>query len=305
MSLHFDQLRQADLNLLINFSVLAEERSITRAAERLLLSQPAMSRSLQRLRDLFGDELLLRGRSGYELTSKGQRIQAELELLLPRLNQLIQGQRFNPYHEDVLFRVMGTDYALKVLAREVFHQILDPKMKARIDFLAWNPGVYEYLDQGKVDLAFLANDGLIPSCLKTETLFLEKMVCVVDRSSFKRRTRLSLAAYLSHQHVVVSLVDKEQTLPDKQLAKMGLSRSFNLRVPYFGAAMDAVKGTDLVATIPSRFVASMNLDKDLAVLEAPKEFGQFEYLMCWHPRLTHDPANQWLVAQTRKVFADD
>src|SRR5260370_19816729 len=89
-------LRQVDLNLLVVFTVLAEERNVTRAAARLLLSQPAVSRALQRLRDMFHDDLLIRRSSRYELTPKGQRLLHELETSLPRLDQLLSDRDFDP-----------------------------------------------------------------------------------------------------------------------------------------------------------------------------------------------------------------
>src|SRR5712664_1347965 len=94
------QLRQADLNLLIVFTVLAEERNVTRAAARLLLSQPAVSRALQRLRDMFHDDLLIRTSNGYEPTPKGQRLLQELESTLPRLDRLLSGSDFDPATEQ-------------------------------------------------------------------------------------------------------------------------------------------------------------------------------------------------------------
>jgi DNA-binding transcriptional LysR family regulator len=98
--MHTTQLRQADLNLLIIFAVLAEERNVTRAATRLLLSQPAVSRALQRLRDTFHDDLLIRTSSGYEPTPKGQRLVHELESTLPRLDRLLSGVEFDPRQKE-------------------------------------------------------------------------------------------------------------------------------------------------------------------------------------------------------------
>src|ERR1700678_3860045 len=97
------QLRQADLNLLVVFAVLAEELNVSRAAERLLLSQPAVSRALQRLRDMFHDDLLIRSSSGYEPTPKGQRLLHELEASLPRLDRLLSGGDFDPTTEETSF----------------------------------------------------------------------------------------------------------------------------------------------------------------------------------------------------------
>jgi DNA-binding transcriptional LysR family regulator len=105
------QLRQADLNLLVVFSVLAEERNVSRAAKRLLLSQPAVSRALQRMRDTFHDDLLVRTAKGYEPTPQGERVLQELEIMLPKLDRLISGSTFDPVTELCSFRIAATDNA--------------------------------------------------------------------------------------------------------------------------------------------------------------------------------------------------
>src|SRR6202521_2600245 len=104
-------LRQADLNLLVVFTALAEERNVTRAGSRLLLSQPAVSRALQRLRDMFHDDLLIRTPTGYQPTPKGQRLLQDLESILPRLDRLMTGTDFDPATEEATFRVAATDHA--------------------------------------------------------------------------------------------------------------------------------------------------------------------------------------------------
>ena len=103
-------LRQVDLNLLVVFTAVAEERNITRAASRLLLSQPAVSRALTRLGDMFHDDLLIRTRNGYEPTPKGQRLLLELETMLPRLDRFMAGGEFDPADEEVTFRIAATDH---------------------------------------------------------------------------------------------------------------------------------------------------------------------------------------------------
>src|SRR6201995_589656 len=110
------QLRQADLNLLVVFSVLAEERNVSRAAKRLLLSQPSGSRALQRMRDTFHDDLLVRTAKGYEPTPQGERVLQELEIMLPKLDRLISGSTFDPVTEHCSFRIAATDNATSIIA---------------------------------------------------------------------------------------------------------------------------------------------------------------------------------------------
>jgi DNA-binding transcriptional LysR family regulator len=117
-------LRQADLNLLVVFTALAEERNVTRAASRLLLSQPAVSRALQRLREMFHDDLLIRTSSGYEPTPKGKRLLQELSAMLPRLDRLLSGEDFDPIVEEATFRIAVTDHASHVLCPLICRKVL-------------------------------------------------------------------------------------------------------------------------------------------------------------------------------------
>jgi DNA-binding transcriptional LysR family regulator len=107
MPMRLEKLRQADLNLLITFAAIAEEKSITSAASRLFLSQPAVSRALQRARAMFQDDLLVRSPNGFELTLRGRKILDELEGLLPRMENLVAPALFDPTQEKSHFRISG------------------------------------------------------------------------------------------------------------------------------------------------------------------------------------------------------
>src|SRR5215469_10066350 len=108
-AMRLEKLRQIDLNLVITFAAIAEERSITAAASRLLLSQPAVSRALQRARVMFQDDLLVRSPNGFELTLRGRKILEELEILLPTLDRLVTPDTFDPMREKSHFRISGPD----------------------------------------------------------------------------------------------------------------------------------------------------------------------------------------------------
>src|ERR1700723_336898 len=127
-------LRQADLNLLVVFAAVAEERNITRAASRLLLSQPAVTRGLQRLRDTFHDDLLIRTSTGYEPTPTGQRLLQDLAIILPRLDRLMAGGDFDPATEDATFRIAATDHAAYLLVPTLYTSVLPRGTKVKFSF---------------------------------------------------------------------------------------------------------------------------------------------------------------------------
>src|SRR5580693_3720502 len=135
--LRVTQLRQADLNLLVVFSVLAEERNVSRAAKRLLLSQPSVSRALQRMRDTFHDDLLVRTPKGYEPTPQGERVLQELEIMLPKLDRLISGSTFDPKTEQCSFRIAATDNATSIIAPILCREVLPSARQVRFTFVSW------------------------------------------------------------------------------------------------------------------------------------------------------------------------
>ena len=295
------QLRQADLNLLVVFTVFAEERNVSRAAERLLLSQPAVSRALQRLRDMFHDDLFVRTAVGYELTPQGQRLLEELEVMLPKLDRLLSGSSFDPSVEPANFRLAVTDNAAAVLVPVLCREILPIAKKVRFDFVAWHRGSFDEVARGSVDLSFGASSVEAPSPLQSQTIYEEEFVCAVDaKSPFTKA--LTLAQYMKAEHISISILGGIQVAPDKPLAARGYKRQVAIHVPYFGAAIRSVQRTKLIATVPRRFVEGMQ-DPAIKILKPPPEIAGFRYVMTWHPRLNTDAAHAWLRATIRQIGA--
>jgi DNA-binding transcriptional LysR family regulator len=286
-------LRQADLNLLVVFTVLAEERNVTRAASRLLLSQPAVSRAFQRLRDMFHDDLLIRTPTGYEPTPKGQRLLQELESTLPRLDRLMTGTDFDPTTEEGTFRVAATDYAALVICPLLCRSVVKTTSKVAFDFVPLHEGQHDALDKGRLDLLLSAEDGTVPTHLAREVIFEVDFVCVVSKQNKLSRAP-SLKQYLAAEHVGIDILGGIQTIPEQRLAAIGEKRHCPMVVAYHTTAMKCVMGTNLVATVP-RSVAELEGDNPaLKILKAPPVLGTFKYLMAWHTRMNSDAGNVWL-----------
>lgn len=294
------QLRQADLNLLIVFAVFAEERNVSRAAERLLLSQPAVSRALQRLRDMFHDNLFVRTAEGYQLTPQGQRLLQELEVMLPKIDRLLSGSSFDPAVEQAAFRVAVTDHGAAVLIPVVCREVLPTAIRVKFDFVPWHRGSYEEVTHGSVDLAFASSTVEPPSVLQSQTIYEEQFVCVADAKRRLPRS-LTLGQYLKLEHISITILGGIQVSPDKPLAAMGYKRQVAIQVPYFEAAIRSVQGTNLVATIPSKFLAGIARSPAIKIVKPPPEIVKFRYVMTWHPRLNTDAAHTWLRATMRLI----
>ena len=294
------QLRQADLNLLIVFTVLAEERNVTRAAARLFLSQPAVSRALQRLRDMFHDDLLIRTASGYEPTPKGQRLLQDLATMLPRLDRLMAGGDFDPSTEDATFRIATTDHAAHLLVPLLCNSVLSNPTKVDFSFVPLHAGQYDALEKGRLDLVLDADHDRSTFHLSKEVIFEVDFVCVVSRKS-KFERAITLKQYLAAEHVAVDIIGGVQTHPDKPLAAIGEKRRCPLVVAQHTVAMRVAAVTDMIATVPRRMALLEAPKKVTRILEGPAALGSFKYVMIWHQRMQTDAAHAWLRSTIRDL----
>ena len=294
-----EHLRRLDLNLLRALVVLLEERHVTRAAERCSLSQPAMSRTLGRLRETFGDELLVRHGRAYEPTPRGQRLLAELETLLPRLESLWQAEGFDPTLCKERFQVAMTDHACMVVLPDLVQRVATAAPRARLEVTPWRDRRFEDLEAGRLDLVLDVAGA--PATLVSETLFVDDFVCVVASDHPLRARRLTLAQYLQYPHVVVNVLLGQQTPVDRPLAALGQKRRIGLTVPYFAPAALAVAETNMILTLPRRMAHRLARGVTLRTMLPPLEVKGFSYEMTWHARLASDSAHEWLRNQVRAV----
>jgi DNA-binding transcriptional LysR family regulator len=283
--------RGADLNLLTALAVLLEERHVSRAADQFHLSQSAMSRTLQRLRETFDDELLVRTRNGYELTPRARKIQHELAMILPRVEALLQGDVFDPATANHTLNIACTDYATTALGPSLFPRLSRDAPLMTMNVMPWHDRVAEDLELGRLDLVLTGVEPDEP--LRREVMFEEDFVCLVDREHPVGQ-QVDLAEYVTLRHVVVSIHMGRQTLIEDRLRELGTHRQSTLRVPYFSAAIHAVPGTNLIATVPRRIARLYAGNPALRHVDVPAEFNPFSYFMAWHPRVDGDLAHRWL-----------
>jgi DNA-binding transcriptional LysR family regulator len=287
------RIESADLNLLAPLHALLEERHVSRAANRLQMSQPSMSRALQRLRAMLGDELLVRGPGGYQLTPRAERIAAELQQALPRLEHIFSGEEFDPATAARAFRLAGTDYTVSVLSGALLRRVFSQSPGSTVLFSRWHHTVFSDAEHGVVDL--LIHGGQAPPPLRSRALFEERYACLVSSyHPLAQRTAVSLEDYLECAHIVVDVADGRQGHVDRRLESLGRPRRASVTVPYHTAAAAAVEGTSLVATLPAGFAAQHATPGLTSVIPAPDEIGPMTYAMSWHPRLDDDAAQRWL-----------
>ena len=297
-------LKNVDLNLILPLQALLEERNVTRAAKRVHLSQPAMSRALERLRESLGDDLLVQSHGKYQLTARAISLLQDLDLLIPQLEALWRAEAFNPRTAKGRIRVAMTDQSAALLLPLLTKQLFLAAPDVTLEIIAWHDRSYEDLLTAKIDLAL--SPIAAPAPLQVEALFAESFVCLVAQSHpFKGRS-LTLEKYLRWPHISTETEDGRQTLVDRPLAELGFRRKISLRLPFFVAAVLAIEDSDLILTTTQRLANKMAREHRLRMVAAPAEFRSFAYSMVWHPRLQAEDLHAWfrtlLQAACREGF---
>jgi DNA-binding transcriptional LysR family regulator len=132
-------------------------------------------------------------------------------------------------------------------------------------------------------------------------LFTDSFVCVVSRDHPARGKQMTLAVYLSYSHIAVQTLDGQQTFVDRPLLERGVHRRIALTLPFFVPAAEVAASTDLVVTLPRTLATRLRDPGRVRILKAPPELADFQYSMCWHPRLTEEPAHRWIREQVREA----
>jgi DNA-binding transcriptional LysR family regulator len=293
-------IHNVDLNLLVALEALLSERNVTRAAQRLGLSQPAMSAALARLRALFNDPLLLRTARGMLPTAKGVELAAPVKQVLDEIGRIVrQADAFDPARAEVTFTITASDYVeFTILPRLVDHfEARAPgcRLAVRPINFATLP---EQFERGEVDLALVSTTNA-PENARLRPLYPERFVCAVRRGHPRAAKQITLDEFCSLEHVLISPSGGAfvaQT--DAALAALGRSRSVRLSVPHFLLIPEILGRSDMMAVLPER-LARAHADR-LHIMEIPFELPPYTIAQVWHERTHRDPARAWL----RQALAD-
>jgi DNA-binding transcriptional LysR family regulator len=284
------------LALLPALRLLLEERSVTRAAERAGMSQPAMSRVLARLRRLLGDELLVRGPAGSAPTARALALAEALPAALDEVARVIRPPRFDPAEAIGRITIVTVDYIALVLMPAVVARVrreapgleLDIRTAGGLDFA-------DALAQGTADLLIGAKDEFDDrGGFYRQRLFDEDYACLMPRRAAAGRKSLSLEAYLAMPHALVTITGRGGGVIDAALGRAGRARRIALRIQNFLAAPWLVAGSDLAIILPRRLAEHIAKPAGLAVFDPPIDLGTLTLSQIWHARRHRDPAHAWL-----------
>lgn len=290
------ELSEIDLNLLVAFEALFEERSVTAAAQRLYLGQPAMSAALGRLRALLSDELFIRVGREMQPTSKAVAIAPGIFAALNQVRQTIQAsQAFDPASDQRDFAIGSTDYTSFVVVPKLmsYCRKVAPKLNFRMVGFE-KDSVSELLETGAVDLAL----GVFPN-LPRQTicspLFQEQFVGIAGRNHPAiTQEAMTLEAFANLSHILVTIRRDTIGEVDRALAVHNLQRRIALTVPHMLVLPSIVASGDLVTSVPSRMANYFSKLDDIEVFDLPLEMQPWTVSMMWSKLTDKDDAICWL-----------
>ncbi|UTA49597.1 LysR family transcriptional regulator [Simiduia sp. 21SJ11W-1] len=304
-------INRIDLNLLVYLDVLLRERNVTKAANQLGLSQPAMSNGLRRLRDLFEDPLLVRTSEGMTPTERALSLQPVIRDVLANVEKAVQPQSdFDPSASDRVYRIMASDYAEAVLFPRVLTRLRQEAPGVTLDIMTPSDVSFLDVEQGKVDMVINRFDSM-PQSFHQTTLWKDSFSCMFSAEN-PIKDRFSLEAYLQAQHVWVSKTGmgvgvgvnprdvQRLGWVDEALAKQGKKRRISVFTRHYQAAMLLAEQKDLIVTIPSKAARLHEHNPQVVVADPPFEVPQFELKMAWSPLLQNNAAHQWM----RRLIVD-
>jgi DNA-binding transcriptional LysR family regulator len=282
-----------DLNLLIVFDAVMQERSVTRAGSRIGLSQPAMSHALNRLRHMLKDELFVRTPGGMVPTPRAEMLAQPLRSALSEMQLALEPAAFDPTASDRRFALAVNNYAAVVLAPPVVAAVSAAAPTVQLDLRpSGTLDILDRLDRGDLDLTLGSMDSAGERFV-TAPLLEDPFVMVMRLGHPASRGKLSAAAFAALPHLEISSSREDTGFIDRWLAERGLVRRIALRVPYLSAAPILVQ-SDLVAALSGRIAQEFVRNHPLLLRKPPYDSPRVRTVMLWHRRLDRHPAHRWL-----------
>jgi DNA-binding transcriptional LysR family regulator len=297
-------IRGVNLNLLLAFDALFEELSVTRAARRAGVTQPAMSNTLSQLRALFGDALFVRHRTGLTPTARAKELAEPIRKGLQLLQGALTGPSFEPTTSERRFVIATSDYVELVLLPALLRRLSKQAPRVRLALRPW--GFHEVppeLARGEVDLMLGFYDKLPPHHFE-QALFDDEYVCVVRRRHPTVKSKLTLAHYLQLSHVLVSARADGLGSVDRALSALGKQRTIGARVSHFLTVPVLVSQTDFVAALDRRVAEVFAGPLGLKLFPPPLKLPKGTIGQVWHEQQEGDAGQRWLRALIADVASE-
>lgn len=297
---------QFDYNLLKVLEVLLEEQSVTAAAERLHLSQSAVSKQLAKLRGIFNDPLFERSSHGLRATPRAKQLVPELRRILQHLEQFTRPSDFEPSESKRTFYLHMVETAYSLTYPHFMPAIMRQAPWVSIDAKTWRRDSLDKLLRCDIDMAISCWEWdprskwhveNIPDELTYVELARDHAICLVRKDHPLHQEQWNLDTFLNYRHLQVVFGGIDQWLLDDVLDLQHRKRDIAANLTDFHSAMDLCEQSDLILCAPAKYVNYMLKSESLAILEVPVEMHSGCYVLMWHKHFDFDPSHRWLREQ--------
>lgn len=296
------RLSSIDLNLLVALDALLSERNVTRAAERVGMTQPGMSNALARLRRLFDDELLVRSGRTFLLSPQAEALVAPVADILARIQHTLEARTsFDPRRDEHHFSISASDYATLVLIGPLVRRLSKEAPGVTVDVEPRSPDVPRLLEHGRVDFVIEPLQLMAGADFPKRRLLHDHWLSAVWTGNSRVGAQMTKKTFLGLGHMIYSIGPSHQlALPDQFLRDSGVARKIEYSVESFLLAPFLLKGTNLTTLIPSRTRPAIEQSGEIKFVSPPYPVPDITEYLWWHPRHATDAAHIWF----RNRFAD-
>ncbi len=299
-------LRSIDLNLLTIFDAIMTERKMSAAADKIGMSQPAMSAAVSRLRLTLKDELFIRTGSGVKPTPRALELERPIRQILDLVSETItQTVSFDPAKSDRVFTLASVDYGGAVLVPPLIRLLQAQNSRVRINIWPqYEEDLQDLMHFGSVDFA-VDNIPIVEDDFHIEVLRREAGYCLARRDHPDIQGSLSMQQFLQTEHVALYPKDKRISLLDQHLLANGLRRKHGMRVASFFNMPYIVKESNMICALPERVARHFAALFDLQVMPAPLGEWRAPVYLMWHNSVHGDPGHQWLRHTIMAMYRQD
>ncbi len=294
-------LTKVDLNLLVALDVLLEEMHVTKSADRLGLSQPAMSRTLSRLRTVFDDPLIVRAENGYAPTSRAEELSGPLKTALSEIRGVFAESEFNPATAVNTFRLSTLDYSELVVLPELIGRIRTAAPRAQVEVMQRSIFSTDEIVGGTTDISIGLMPGPLPKHCMVQKLLEDDYVCVMHKDHPIAGEKLTMKNYLRFPHSIIHTGKSPGSYIDDALAQLGHARRIAKRSPHFIASLFSIGKSDLLQTVPRRLATPLLASADLVLHDLPFKLKPMVLSQIWHARNNNNRPHRWLRNQVQEA----
>lgn len=291
------RLTHLDLNLLVAFQLLMRTRSVTKAAGQLNITQSAMSRTLQRLREQLNDPLFLRGKDGLIPTNNAEMMATGIDKALADIEAVINLPEFDPAQSDDQFTMMISSFMSQLFLPKLFNRLHQRAPGATFECVSRAPDFMSQLESGAIDLAITTLDDEVHADIYAHRLGSDHLVTVMRADHPLAQQAIDIDQYCAAQHVQLTLGKNRHSAIDQVLQAEGRSRDIVMRTPHFTAAPYLVAQNDLLLTLPALLAQRVAQGLDLVIRDTPVQIEPHSYQLIWHARQHNNHAHRWLRQQ--------